>query len=80
MLMVQKYSLEAARQSMPEMNDLSKEERERTLFYLGIASYINLMTQAQDEGEEKQVIINELLLDEIDTELLIQHQKLKTLG
>ena len=75
--MVQKYSLEEARQSMPAMEDLSPEDRERTLFYLGMATYIAKMTEAQNEVPEKQVIINELLLDEIDTELLIQHQKLK---
>jgi hypothetical protein len=75
--MVQKYSLEAARAKLPNLDDLSKEKREKAMFYLGMMSYINLMTEAQSQSEEQQVIINELMLDEIDTEGLILLHELK---
>ena len=75
--MVNDYSLEGARQLLPEMNNLSKLKKEKALFYLGIMTYINLMTKAQDALPEQQIIINELLLDEIDTEGLILMHELK---
>jgi len=77
MMLVQKYSLETCREQLPDMVKFSQAKKEKAMFYLGIMSYINLMTQAQKETDERQVIINELLLDEIDTEGLILHQELK---
>ncbi len=79
MLMVQKYSLETARAKLPELEELSKKKREKALFYLGIMTYINLMTEAQNMTEEHQVVVNELMLDEIDTEGLILLHELKAL-
>ena len=75
--MVNDYSLEGARQLLPEMNNLSKLKKEKALFYLGIMTYISLMTKAQDALPEQQIIINELMLDEIDTEGLILMHELK---
>jgi len=76
-MMVNDYSLEGARQLLPEMNNLSKLKKEKALFYLGIMTYISLMTKAQDALPEQQIIINELMLDEIDTEGLILMHELK---
>ena len=78
MLIVEKYSLEAARALLPEMDVLSETKKEKALFYLGIMTYINLMTTAQEEMADIQVIVNELMLDEIDTESLMLLYELKS--
>lgn len=75
-MLVEQYSLEAARAKLPTMEKLDEEKQKKAMFYLGIMSYIALMTEAQSELEERQIIINELLLDEIDTEGLILYHEM----
>ena len=71
------YSMEALRQTTPNMTNLTPEERDKAMYYLGAACLISLMGKAHTELDEKQEIIVAMIHDEIDTELLLLDHKIK---
>ena len=75
--MLNTYNLENKRKELPQLQALSEEEKIKGMFYLGIITFMEMMTKASQEPEVSQAMIMDILHDEVDTEATILLSKFR---